>query len=170
MCPYCAEQVKTTAKICPWCRQWLSLFSLRNPSTFAMAFYLCLLIFSIGFLLFFHRLVGPGTDFSSYRDGISVIESRMSFATEEKDPKVYVIAVITNQTEMAWKNIQLDTRFFDKSGTLIDARTYSDNARILPHEDLAVRITTKPSHALSDYQSCKVFIRCARDARSILSW
>ncbi len=30
-CPYCAETIEATAKLCPRCRQWLSLRSLRHP-------------------------------------------------------------------------------------------------------------------------------------------
>lgn len=169
-CPYCAEQIKITAKICPWCRQWLRLFSLRNPAVFAAVFYLCLLFFVVVFLIFFKRLLNPGMDFSPYRNGISVVESRMNLEDAGKDSSVHVVAVITNQTDIAWKHVQLDVRFFDKTGTLIDARVYSDGATILPHGESALRINTKPCHALSDYKSYQLFIRSARDAHSILNY
>jgi predicted nucleic acid-binding Zn ribbon protein len=31
-CPFCAESIKREAKVCPRCRQWLTLRSIRNPA------------------------------------------------------------------------------------------------------------------------------------------
>ena len=33
ICPFCAETIQTRAKVCPRCRQWLSMRSLRHPLT-----------------------------------------------------------------------------------------------------------------------------------------
>jgi len=32
ICPFCAESIKNEAKVCPRCRQWLTLRSIRNPA------------------------------------------------------------------------------------------------------------------------------------------
>ena len=34
-CPFCAEPIKPAAKLCPWCRQWLTMRSIRNPAVSA---------------------------------------------------------------------------------------------------------------------------------------
>jgi hypothetical protein len=169
VCPYCAEQIKVTAKICPWCRQWLSMYSLRNPAVSAMVFFLCLLIFIVSFLAFFQRLLKPGVDFSPYRDSISVVESRMNLQDDDKKPMVNVVVIVTNKSEVAWKNIQTDVRFYDKSGTLIDAGADWGGGVISPHGELAFRIRTQPGRSLSEYDSYKIYVRAARDARSVLN-
>jgi hypothetical protein len=166
VCPYCAEPIKVAAKICPWCRQWLSTYSLRNPAVFAAVFYLCMVIFTIGFLAFFQRLLKPGVDFSPYRDSVSIVESRMNLSDNDKQPMVYVVVVVTNKSELSWKDVQTDVRFFDKAGILIDTGTDWGRGVIFPHGDLAFRIRTQPSHPLSEYESYKVYIRAARDARA----
>ena len=168
VCPYCAEQIKSAAKICPRCRQWLSVLSLRNPAALMMVFYFCLLLFTVGLLCFIQRLFNPGADFSPYRNDISIVESRMNLSTTGKDPMVYLIVLVTNKTDLAWKGLQFDARFFDKSGMLIDVSDYQVYSVIPPHTESALRIRSNPSHPLSDYESYKIFIRSARDASSRL--
>jgi len=166
VCPYCAEQIKPAAKVCPWCHQWLSPLSLRNPVAFLAVFCGWVLILIVGFLLMLGRLFTPGIDFSPYRDQISVVESRMNLKDAGEKSAVYVVVVITNQTDVAWKQAQVDARFFNKAGTLIDARTQWDTSTILGHGESAFRIGLTPCHALSDYDSYKVFVRSASDARA----
>lgn len=166
VCPYCAEQIKPAAKICPHCRQWLKLLSLQNPVTFMVGFYFCIVVLTLGFLIWFGRLVDSGMDFTPYRDGISVVESRMNFQESGKDASVYVVGVMTNQTAFAWKRVQLDVRFYDRAGKLIDGRMYLDGSTILSHSESAFRISTHPSHPLSDYDSYKIFVRYGQDARA----
>lgn len=168
VCPYCAEQIKPVAKVCPWCQQWLSLFSLRNPGVGLAVFNLCALILIVGFLVMFNRLTGSGIDFSPYRNGISLVESRMNLKDAGTNSMVYVVAVLTNHTDIAWRQIQLDVRFFNQAGTLIDARTACDSSTILDHGESAFRINVTPCRALSEYDSYKVFVRAARDNRTHL--
>ena len=99
---------------------------------------------------------------------LSVVASRMNFGTADNKPMVYVICVITNKTDMAWKDLEVDARFFNKTGTLIDAHTYHDSSTILPHDEMALRMGTTPFDSLSDYETYKIYIRSARDARSPL--
>ena len=169
-CPHCAEQIKAAARVCPRCRQWLTFFSLRNPAFLNVACLLCVLVTSIVFYLFIERISNSGVDFSPYRDGILVKESRMNFATGGEQDSVRVVGVLTNETAVGWKNIQLDVRFFDKTGTLIDARTYPDGARIYAHSESSFQINLRPSRAFADYDSYKIYVRAARDMRCLLSY
>src|SRR5450432_3331792 len=98
ICPYCAEQVNDVAKICPRCRQWLSMFSWRNPAAALSVVCLCGLVCLIGLLVFLQRLLNPGIDFSPYRDSIFVVESRMNIQANDKQPMVNVIVLLTNKS------------------------------------------------------------------------
>lgn len=170
ICPYCAEQIKASAKVCPRCQQWLTGCSLRNPTVFIGSVCLCGLISVFVAHLLFERLLQPlrqpGTDFSAYRDSISVIESRMNLEKGEKESWVNVVAVITNKSELAWKEVEMDTRFFNKAGTMIDAQTGPQRGTILPHSELAFRIILRPSLELAEYDSYKIYVRSAKDART----
>ncbi len=139
-CPYCFEETKPAAKVCPHCRNWLSIFSLRNPVVGMVVVYMLFLIFIIGFLTFTKQLMNPGRDFSPYRDSISVVESRMNFQADQFGQAIYVVGVLTNKSELAWKNPQLDLRFYNQSGTLIDAASATVVGVIDPNGELAFRV------------------------------
>jgi predicted nucleic acid-binding Zn ribbon protein len=166
VCPYCAEQINAAAKVCPRCRQWLSFFSLRNPAAFMAVLYSCLSVILVGCLFSLQGMLNPGTDFSSYPNGLRIVESRMNLTDRGADSAVHVVGVITNQTDIAWKEIQTDVRFFNKAGVLIDARSGNQYFIILPHADSAFRINVQPCRPLADYDSYKIFVRYARDARA----
>ena len=165
-CPYCAEEVSANAKICPHCRQWLSVHSLRNPTVFLAMVCSLGLVCIVSCLLFFRQIMNPGKDFSPYRESIYVVESRMNFQSDEKEPSVNVVVVLTNRSEFAWKDVQMDLRFYNAAGTMIDAMPYWNRGEIYPNGELAFRIKNHPSHALGEYDSYKIFVRSARDVRA----
>ena len=162
-CPYCAEEVMTAAKICPHCRNWLSKYSLRNPAVLIICFCLLMLIGIFGFLYSAHQFLNPGRDYSPFRDSLSVLETRMNFKPDEYGDCIYVVVVLTNKCVFTWKNPQLDIRFYDKAGTLIDANSNAGGGLIQSLGDMAVRVECRPCHPLSEYDSCKVFVRGAVD-------
>ena len=135
-----------------------------------MVFYFCMVVVAFGFFIFLQRIFNPGIDFSPYRDGISVVESRMNLQADDKQPMVNVVVLLTNKSEVAWKDVQMDLRFYDKTGTLIDANAYSSRGVVYPHGELAFRIKTPSCHSLSDYDSYKIYVRSARDARCRLPY
>jgi hypothetical protein len=167
ICPYCAEQIKAAAKICPKCRQWLTALSLRNPGMAVVVMCSCMFLLIGGALLWLARLTDNGSDFSPYRDRITIVESRMSFGkSQDGTPVVNTVAVVTNRSDIAWKGIEFDSRFFNKAGVLIDAHPWRSYTTVLPHSDAAVRFATKPITDFSEYETQKVYIRAARDARA----
>ena len=166
ICPYCAEQISAAAKVCPRCRQWLSVFSLRNPAASAAVICLGVLVCVVGFLMFMQRLFYEGVDFSPYRNDISIVESHMSLKATSNEKSVHLVVVITNQTDIAWKQIQMDVRFFNKAGKLIDAPQGFEYNPVLPHTESAFRMDFGPNEPLSDYDSYKIEVKYARDAHS----
>ena len=165
-CPYCAEETKPAAKVCPHCRNWLSIYSLRNPVVAIICVVIVFIILMIGLLKFVEQLMNPGRNFSPYRESISVVESQMSFQNDQSGQIIYVVGVLTNKSDLAWKATQLDLRFYNQSGTLIDAAYGTAGGVIYPNGDLAFRLKNRPSHPLSEYNSCKVFVRAAFDPQA----
>jgi hypothetical protein len=170
ICPYCAEQVKAAAKVCPRCRQWLCIFSLRNPATLISATALCFFLLMTYLILGVHRAFDLGMDFSPYRNQISVVESRMDLGTilrnNINEPCVYVVAVITNQTDKAWRGVDVEARFFDKAGKLIDVGQGQYYDTLYPQTDGALRIKAGMLRPVTDYDSYKLYIGSAADPHS----
>jgi len=165
-CPYCSEEVKPAAKVCPHCRQWLSLFSLRNPTVALFSVSLLYAILTIALLTYVGRLMNPGMDFSPYRNSISVTESRMNFQFIESNQMIFVVGVLTNKGNLPWKDVHLDVRFYNRSGEMIDATSGEAYSVIYPGADLAFRTKCAPSHNISEYDSWKVFIGSAQDPKT----
>jgi hypothetical protein len=130
---------------------------------------LCILL--AFFIQAFNRIADRGVDFSPYRSSISVIESSMSDGktNEYGTPRIFVVGLITNESDIAWKNIEFELRFFDRSGALIDSGTMNDYYGILSHRDLGFRIWLDPVLPLTNYDSYKIYIGSAKDARSRLN-
>jgi hypothetical protein len=166
-CRYCSEKIAAGARVCPRCGQWLSIFSLKNPTVMGVMICIWAALSVYAFNLVLRKNFNPGIDFSAYRNQISVTESHMIFGTNyENEPIVSIVAMVTNQTDLAWKQIPLEVRFFDKTGRLIDVgeRDYFDT--LYPKSDGAIRINTEALRPLTDYASYKIYVGGARDAHS----
>jgi hypothetical protein len=75
------------------------------------------------------------------------------------------VVVLTNKCEVAWKNPQLDLRFYNQKGEMVDAASPTTSGVIYPSGELAVRAKVRPSHEIGEYTSFKVFVRSAVDPR-----
>lgn len=168
-CRYCGEQIKVAAKICPRCRQWLSLLSWRNPVLlFGSVCLWCLSLFVV-LTVSFHRMLDPGTDFSPYRNQITVADSRMIFGTNMYNkPFAAVVAVVTNQSDMPWKEVEFQARFFDKTGALIDVGRGEYYPTLYPGTDGAIWINTGMLRPFADYASYRIYIGSAEDSHTRL--
>jgi hypothetical protein len=163
-CPFCAEQIKVTAKVCPRCREWLSVFSLRYPGVLIWATSLWGIFMLIEFGVLIHRSTKSGIDFAPYRSQISIAESHMYFKTNEvHTPFVCVVAVVTNQTDLSWKDIQFEARFFNKAGTLIDVAQQGCYWPLYPKTDTAIQFKPGMLHPLADYDSYKIYVESGLD-------
>ena len=115
------------------------------------------------------RITNLGIDFSPYRNQILVVQSHMIKEERDRDgrPEIVLIGTITNETDIDWKNIEFDTRFYDKNEVMIDSRCvryYSFT--ILSHRDLGFKIGVTTVRPLPDYESYRILIGSARDEHS----
>ena len=80
-CPYCAESIKPEAKVCPRCRQWLTLRSIRNPAVAAWAYGLPHLVMYavLGMLILtaLNRFQNPNPDYTAFVNSLRVLESHL---------------------------------------------------------------------------------------------
>jgi hypothetical protein len=166
-CRYCGEQVKAIAKVCPRCRQWLSPFSFRNPGILIGLTCIWCFLLLVFFVIGLHKMINPGMDFAPYRNQISVVESHMFFGTNmQAAPFTSVVTLITNQSDKEWKGIELEARFFDKTGALIDVGRGEYYETLYPKTDGAIRINASMLRAVTNYDSYKIYVGGARDVHS----
>jgi hypothetical protein len=173
ICPFCAETIKVAAKVCPHCRFWQprSKWSLRNPQFLqSVASVICaaaLFGAIFGLAYFLQHLIGPKRDFAPYQSQITVVSSEVSFRMSESNLTVFVVGVVTNQSDFAWKNVGLEARLFDKDGKLIDVIQASDSSYngvvVLPHAEAGFKIRSRAAKNESEYATHKVFVGTAKD-------
>jgi predicted nucleic acid-binding Zn ribbon protein len=167
ICPFCAESIKNEAKVCPRCRQWLTLRSIRNPAITVWVYGLShLVIYALlGMLILtaLDRIQNPKPDYTAFVNSLRVMESRMNWAETSSGPRIYII--LTNQSEFAWRDIELECRFLDTNGRLVDAAHPHVALTIQPHDDTAFRTVVTPSHATNDYASFRLSVSTARNTK-----
>ncbi len=133
ICPFCAEPIQPAAKVCPRCRQWLTMRSLRNPAILLWTHggLLAAVSIAMGFLILrtMDRLQNPKPYYTDFPRALRVVESRMAWAQTKDGLRIYLTGILTNHSPVAWSGIEFDCRFFDAKGVMVDAA----NARAVPH-------------------------------------
>jgi hypothetical protein len=157
-CPFCDETIKATAKVCPRCRQPLSLRSIRHPVTAFLVLTLPTLLFIILLVVSMvsglDRIFNPKPSYTGYLGSLQVTESRMNWVYSSNGLHGYVVGIVTNQSQIAWKGIEFDCRFFNTNGILVDAAGGTSPYTIEPHDESAFRVTIYPTRPTNDYASC----------------
>lgn len=171
ICPFCAEGIKHEAKVCPRCRQWLTLRSLRNPA-FAVWIYgfphlLFYALLAMVILTALNRIQNPKPDYTAFVNSLRVLESQMNWAETSSGPRIYLTGILTNQSQFAWRDIELECRFLDTNGRLVDAAHPRVALTIQPHDDTAFRAVVTPSHATNDYASFRLLVSTARNTKGL---
>ena len=169
ICPFCAETVKTEAKLCPHCRQWLTMRSFRHPLISLLVFGIpMILVVVFGALSLFSvldRLSNPKPYYSDFPDSLRILEANMNWAVVRDELRIYIAGVLTNTSPVAWKDPEVDCRFFNAKGEMIDAATGFGHVTVEPHDDTAFRVSITPTALTNGYASFKVSIGHARNSR-----
>jgi hypothetical protein len=170
ICRFCAEPIKPAAKLCPRCRQWLTLRSLRNPAVLVwlhgipmLALYV---VVGVAGLNAFNRIGNPKPYYSDFPHTLRVVESRMNWAQTKDGVRIYLTGLLTNQSPAAWKDVEFDCRFYDAKGAMVDAANAHALLTIQPNDDAAFRAVVTPGCETNNYQSYKLSITTARNARA----
>jgi hypothetical protein len=169
-CPFCAETIKPQAKLCPHCRQWLTIRSLRHPLMNVLVFGLsglfAWLCFAIPIMLKFDQIMNPRPYYSEFSSPLKILDSQMHW-TETKDGlRIYVTGIMTNGSPVDWRDCELECRFYDSNGAMIDADHRTANATISAWDDAAFRAAFIPASPTNDYASFKLSVSTARNTKS----
>jgi len=166
-CRFCAEPIPSAAKLCPHCRQWLTYRSLRNPVIFFWLHFVPSLSLYILLMTGLLNRMNPGPFYSEFPDSLQVLQSKMNWLQTSNIHRIYFTGILTNQSKVAWKNIEFECRFFDGRGSMIDAVHPDGFFTAQAKDDTAFSFTVKPALATNDYASYKLSVSSARNAKSM---
>lgn len=169
-CPYCTENIPSGARVCPRCRQWLSWKSLRNPATGAILgvalMFGVLTPLGLYGVFGFSRMFNPRPHYVEYPGAIRVLESRLNWVQTQYGPRIYITGLLTNQSPVAWQSLEFECRFFDEDGTMIDAATVRSYLTVGANDDAAFRAIVVPACPSNSYNSFRIEVSTARNARA----
>lgn len=155
--------------MCPRCRQWLTLRSIRNPAIAVWVYgFPHLVIYGLMAMLLLtaiNRFQNPRPDYTEFVNSLRVMESHMNWAETSNGPRIYITGILTNQSDIAWRDIELECRFLDTNGVLVDAAHPNVRLTIQPHDDSAFRAVVTPSRPTNDYASFRLSVTTARNTK-----
>jgi hypothetical protein len=169
VCEMCYKEIPDKAKKCPYCHHWQSKISMiiYHPIVSVLIFIIPLALM----MYLFTSMLDRGEDFKPYRDKITINDSELKFGEKKVCDKVFetvaVIGTMSNSSSIPWKDIQIEVRFYDSNGKMIDSEQKKDYPFEVPaHGNAAFKISTQREFPIEQYVSYKITIISARDARS----
>jgi len=168
-CKMCYKEIPNRAKKCPYCHHWQSKFSMIawNPA-------LPVVIFLLPFAFFMYMVANmfdKGKDFTPYRNQITISNSELKFGEKKCDgttaETVAVIGTISNKSSVPWKDVQMEVRFYDSNGRMVDSKQQKGYSTEVPADgNAAFKISTVREFPKEQYAKYDVSIISASDARS----
>lgn len=140
-CPLCAENIKQAAKACPFCRSKQGRYVLWRQELPIVVFGLVLAALAIVPIVLFapeDEGVG-GRSFAGHRSDLAVAETSLARAGARGD--FYLTGVVTNRGEHPWRVHELEVRFLDSQGKLLDVchRSVKEPFVVLPRHEHGFR-------------------------------
>ena len=169
-CKMCYKEIDSRAKKCPYCQHWQSKISMIvwHP---AFAVFLIMIPYLIVFSsvrLIFKSMFDQGEDFTPYRNQIIINKSEPKFGETSHGPTVVVMGEIKNISNLSWKDVQLEVRFYDKDNNLIDTDQKEKYSFVVPANDISTfKVSIPREFPEEQYASCKVRILSAQDSRTM---
>jgi hypothetical protein len=172
ICKMCYKEIPSKARKCPYCQHWQSKFSMIawNPA-------LPVVIFLLPFAFFMYMIGGMlnmfdrGEDFTPYRDKITITGSELKFGEkkvcETVAETVAIVGTMSNSSSIPWKDVQIEVRFYDSDGKMIDSEQQKDYPLEVPADgNAAFKVSTLREFPKEQYVTYQVSIISARDART----
>jgi hypothetical protein len=110
-----------------------------------------------------NRIINPSPSYAAFPHALRVVESRMNWAQTKDGLRIYMTGILTNQSPVAWKDVEFESRFYDSTGVMVDAAHSHGYLTVQPGDDTAFRAVVIPGCATNDYSSYKLTVTTARN-------
>jgi len=164
-CRTCYQQIDIRARRCPFCHQWQTRWTAIcfHPAIAVLPFFLFILLAG----LMQRSLFACGEPFDAFRDQVQIVASHVPFGRTDCGPTLVVLGTIKNATDIAWKDLQWELRFFDQEGKLIDTAQSNAFSFLSPaRSDTPFKVSLKREFPAEAYASHALRLVAARDAKT----
>jgi len=163
------RKAASSVTVSPWASIRLAARCPRNPAVSVWVYGLPhLVIYGTMCVLLLRaaeRFENPKPDYTDFVNSVRVIESRMAWGQTTNGPRIFITGLLTNQSPVAWRQLELECRWFDAEGQLVDVIHRPAGLTIQPHDDAAFRTTLDPQRATNDYVSFRLSVSMARNTK-----
>ena len=80
--------------------------------------------------------------------------------------RIVVTGVVSNESNVPWKDIEFECRFFNTNGAMVDVANAPKFLTVQPHDDTAFGIYFMPARETNAYASYQLSVVSARNAES----
>ena len=170
VCPLCAETIKAAAKICPYCRSRQGRFIILKGELVGIAF---VIAWIAGMVVLFSCLFPEkiedtsGRGFARHRQELAVV--RTTLESVGSNPNYWLAGYVTNKGNDSWRVHQLEVRFLDSQGNMIDAQhSYFSRAAVFvvqPGDEHAFRIQLDKHGQMNTNAIYSARVQIATDGR-----
>jgi hypothetical protein len=169
LCHFCAEEIPSKSIVCPRCRQWLTFHTLSHPAyqLWIMIVPIIIAIFAWGWLALnkLERTVLPRPFYTEVPDSLRLLEPKLIFRPTDSGTRMYIIGLVTNQSQFAWEDTEFECRFYDTNNVMVDVAHPRSSMTVQPHDEAAFSLWIRPNRATNDYSSFRLKIMTARSAQ-----
>ena len=170
-CRYCTEAIRARAKVCPHCRQWLSLLSFRHPvvgpAVLLLPVIALMVVIALAGATRLDQVWHPSPFYTAFPGSLRVVESRVSWVEATNGPRLYVTGLLTNQSPVAWKDVEFECRYFNAGGEMVDASNSRGYFTIQPDDDRAFRLVVIPARSSNEYVTHRLAVSTARNIKAV---
>jgi hypothetical protein len=142
ICLFCAETIKAAAKVCPFCRskQWRYALWRQELLLGVLAAFIIIVAIWILVQLAPKENGDPGRSFAGHRKDLVVMSTSLDRTGTKSD--IWLTGVVTNQGDFPWRICELEVRFVDEHGNLLDVShpDVKDMFVVQPHQEHGFRV------------------------------
>jgi hypothetical protein len=144
--------------------------SLRNPLVHSLVLILPVMLGGGALLLAaldrFQQVMMPRPFYSEVPTALDVRASWLNWVETTNGARIYVTGLVTNQSDLPWRDLEFECRFFDTAGRLLDAAHGRTFMTVPARDDAAFRVAVTPGRPTPEaYHSHQVRVTTARVAR-----
>lgn len=166
LCKMCYQKIDLRARKCPFCHHWQNRIDsvLFHPAIAVLPFAFVFIIVP----LMMRSMFDPGESFDKYKDQVKITNSQMVFGQTDCGQNLVILGTFKNNSDVSWKDIQLEARFFDHEGRLIDTGQKNEYFYILQENSEApFKFSMKKEFPTEKYVTYSISVLNAKDAKAM---